>query len=100
MLVDDARRIAAAIQERLNAGTSQAVKATVRADELSPKSVPLGAGRPTFISYFIEIADDTRMASLTLGQAAGLLEDLEPDWDPDRLFDAIRAMDVSVEETH
>jgi hypothetical protein len=100
MLVDDARRIAAAIEERLNAGASQGVKATVRADEMSPKSVPAGAGRPTFISYFIEIADGTRMASLTLGQAAGLLEDVEPDWDPDRLFDAIRARDVSVEETH
>jgi hypothetical protein len=96
MLVDDARRIAAAIEERLNAGASQGV----RADEMSPKSVPAGAGRPTFISYFIEIADGTRMASLTLGQAAGLLEDVEPDWDPDRLFDAIRARDVSVEETH
>ncbi|HEX8935030.1 MAG TPA: hypothetical protein VF788_12735 [Pseudonocardiaceae bacterium] len=99
MLVDDARRIAAAIEERLNAGASQGLKATVRADENRPTSVPAGAGRPTFISYFIEIADGTRMASLTLGQAAGLLEDVKPDWDPDRLFDAIRAMDVSVEET-
>jgi hypothetical protein len=97
MLVDDARRIAAAIEERLNAGTSQGVKATVRTDEISPKSVPAGAGRPTFISYFIDVADSTRMASLTLGQAAGLLEEVEPDWDPDRLFDAIRALGVSVE---
>jgi hypothetical protein len=100
MLVDDARRIAAAIEERLNAGTCQGVKATVRSDEMSPKSVPAGAGRPTFISYFIQIDDGTRMASLTLGQAAGLLEDVEPDWDPDRLFEAIRALDVPVEDTN
>lgn len=98
MLVDDARRIAAAIEERLNAGTGQGVKATVRTDETKPKSVPAGAGRPTFISYFIQIDDGTRMASLTLGQAAGLLEDVEPDWDPDRLFDEIRARDVPVED--
>ncbi len=98
MLVDDARRIAAAIEERLNAGTCQGVKASVRSDEISPKSVPAGAGRPTFISYFIEIADGTRLASLTLGQAGALLDDIESDWDPDRLFDAIRARDVPVED--
>ncbi len=98
MLVDDARRIAAAIEERLNAGTCQEVKASVRSDEVRPKSVPAGAGRPTFISYFIEIADGTRMASLTLGQAAALLDDIESDWNPNRLFDAIRALDVPVED--
>jgi hypothetical protein len=39
------------------------------------------------------------MATLTLPEAAVLLDDVDPGWDPDRLFDAIRAMDVSVEKT-
>ena len=98
MLVDDARRIAASIEERLNASACQGVKASVKADEMSPKSAPAGAGRPTFISYFVRIDDGTRVAFLTLGQAAGLCEDIEPDWDPDRLFDAIRALDVPIED--
>ncbi|HKR49091.1 MAG TPA: hypothetical protein VJT72_05825 [Pseudonocardiaceae bacterium] len=99
MLVDDARRIAAAIEERFNASACQGVKATVKSDQMSPATVPAGAGRPTFTNYYIQIADGTRMAILTLGQAARLLEDVEPDWEPDRLFDAIRALNVSVEDT-
>lgn len=98
MLVDDARRIAASIEERLNAGACQGVKASVKTDEMSPESIPAGAGRPRFLSYFIQIDDGSRLASLTLGQAAGLLEDIEPDWDSDRLFDAIRALDVPIED--
>jgi formate-dependent phosphoribosylglycinamide formyltransferase (GAR transformylase) len=100
MLVDEARRIAAEIGERLNASGCQGTEATVKTDEVSPKSVPAGAGRPTFISYFIQITDDTRMAELTLGQAAGLIDDIEPGWNSDQLFDAIRAMDVPIEENH
>jgi hypothetical protein len=100
MLVDDARKIAAAIEERLNAGACPGVKATVKSDEMSPKTVPAGAGRPTFISYYIQIDDGTRMATLTLGQAAGLVDDVEPDWNPDRLFEAIRALNVPVEDTN
>jgi hypothetical protein len=96
MLVDDARKIATAIEERLNASDCQGVKTTVKSDEVKPKTVPAGAGRPTFISYYVQIEDDTRMATLTLGQAAELLDDVEPDWNPDRLFDAIRAMDVPI----
>ncbi len=99
MLVDDARKIATAIEERLNASACQGVKATVKSDQMSPKTVPTGAGRPTFINYYIQIGDDTRMATLTLGQADGLLDDVEPDWGPDRLFEAIRAMNVPVEKT-
>jgi hypothetical protein len=98
MLVDDARRIAATIEERLNAGAGQRVTATVKSDQMSPKSVPAGAGRPTFISYYIQINDGTRMATLTLGQAAALVDDVEPDWTPDRLFEAIRVLDIPIEE--
>ncbi|HSL07184.1 MAG TPA: hypothetical protein VK887_04305 [Pseudonocardiaceae bacterium] len=99
MLVDDARRIAAAIEERLNASACQGAKATVKSDQMSPKTVPAGAGRPTFTSYYIHIDDGTRMATLTLGQAAGLVDDVESDWDADRLFEAIRALNVPVEDT-
>jgi hypothetical protein len=99
MLVDDARRIAAAIEERLNASACQGVKATVKSDQMIPKTVPAGAGRPILTSYFIQIDDGTRIAILTLGQAAGLLDDVELDWDPDRLFEAIRALNVSIEDT-
>ena len=98
MLADDAREIAAAIEQRLGTSSCQGVKAAVKVEELSPKSVPAGAGRPTFINYYIQIDDGTRMATLTLGEAAGLLDDIEPEWDPDQLFDAIRNLDVSVED--
>ncbi len=100
MLVDDARRIATAIEERLNASACQGVKATVKSDQMSPESIPAGAGRPIFTRYFIQIDDGTRMATLTLGEADGLLDDVEPDWDPNRLFEAIRALDVPVEDTN
>ncbi|MGH3975915.1 MAG: hypothetical protein ACRDS9_21680 [Pseudonocardiaceae bacterium] len=98
MLVDDARRITAAIEERLNASACQGTKATVKSEQMSPKTVPAGAGRPTFTNYYIQIDDGTRVATLTLGQAAELLDDIEPDWNPDRLFEAIRARDVPVED--
>jgi hypothetical protein len=98
MLGDDARRIAAGIEEYLNAGSCQGVKATVKSEAMSPETIPAGAGRPTFISYFIQIDDVTRRATLTLGQAAALLNDIEPDWTPDRLFEAIRAFDVPIED--
>jgi hypothetical protein len=100
MLADDAQRIAAATEERLNASACQGVKATVKTDQMSPKTVPAGAGRPTFISYYIQINDGTRMATLTLGQAARLLDDVEPNWNSDRLFEAIRALNVPVEDTN
>jgi hypothetical protein len=100
MLADDARNIATVVEERLNASACRGVKATVKSEELRPKSIPAGAGRPTFIRYFIRIDDGTRMATLTLDEAAGLGDDVEPDWDPDRLFEAIRALDVPVEDTN
>jgi hypothetical protein len=99
MLGDDARRIAAGIEEYLNASACQGVKATVKSESMSPETIPAGAGRPTFTSYFIQVDDVTRRATLTLGQAAALLNDIEPDWTPDRLFEAIRAMDVPIEDT-
>jgi hypothetical protein len=98
MLVDDARRIAAEIEERLKASACQGVKATVKAEQTSPESLPAGAGRPVFTSYYIQIDGGTRIATLTLGQAAELLNDLQPEWDADRLFEQLRARNVAIEE--
>ncbi|MGH4011157.1 MAG: hypothetical protein ACRDTH_23855 [Pseudonocardiaceae bacterium] len=100
MLRDDAHKIATSIGERLDASACQGAKATVKADQVSPKTIPAGAGRPTFTNYYIQIDDGTRTATLTLGQAAALLDDVDPDWDPDRLFEAIGALNVPVEDTN
>jgi hypothetical protein len=37
------------------------------------------------------------MATLTLGQAAALLDDVEQNCDPDRLFETVRALNVPIE---
>lgn len=100
MLADDARRIAGAIEERFNTGSGQGVKATVKAESTSPKTIPAGAGRPTFTRYYIRIDDGARMATVPLNQATGLLNDVKPDWGADRLFEAIRALDVPVEDSN
>jgi hypothetical protein len=71
----------------------------VKTQQMQPKSIPAGAGRPTFIRYYIHIDDGARMATLDLGQAGGLLDEVEPDWDSDRLFAAIRARGVPVEDS-
>jgi hypothetical protein len=93
MLVDDARNIASALEQAVNAGTAgQVITATVISEEMQPQSIPAGAGRPTFRRYYIHIDDGSRRATLDLGQASGVLEEIEPDWDVDRLFDAIRAV--------
>ncbi|MGH3908876.1 MAG: hypothetical protein ACRDTE_32540 [Pseudonocardiaceae bacterium] len=101
MLVDDAKKLAAAIEEAINSGSvaGQGITTTIKSDELQPKSIPAGAGRPTFRRYYIHVDDGTRMATLNLGQAGELLDEIEPDWGPDRLFDAIRALDVPVEDS-
>lgn len=91
MLVDDAQRISTALQERLDAGACQGITASVKSEQLAPKSVPAGAGRPTFTNYYIKIEDGTRTVLLTLGQGARLVDDIEPDWGPDRLFEVIDA---------
>lgn len=97
MLADDARRVADMIEERFNTDAGHGVKAEVKAETTSPKTIPAGAGRPTFTRYHIRIDDGTRWATVPLNQATGLLDDIEPDWDPDRLFEAIRALDVPIE---
>ncbi len=92
MLVDDANRIASAIAER----AGQDVGAKVHIEQKSPQSVPIGAGRPTFISYFVKIEDATRVAILGLDQAQVLLDQMQPGWDADQIFEAVRAQNVEV----
>ncbi len=102
MLVDDAKKLAAAIEEAINPGSAagKGITATIKSEAMQPKSIPAGAGRPTFVRYYIHVDDGTRMAILNLGQAGELLDEIEPDWNPDRLFDAIRARDVPVEDSN
>lgn len=101
MLVDDARNIASAIEQAVNAGSGagREITATVKSEEMQPQSIPAGAGRPTFRRYYIHVDDGTRKAVLDLGQAGGVLEDIEPHADADRLFNAIRARDVPIEDS-
>ena len=99
MLRDDARKIAEAINERVDgdaADAGKAVTATVEASEMRPSNVPIGAGRPTFIQFQIQISDGTRLANLDLDQAALLLDNLEPGCVADQVFDAIRGQDVPI----
>lgn len=100
MLQDDARKIAAAIEERVNTGatTGGNVTATAQAASSTPSGVPAGAGRPRFIRYQIEINDGRRVAILTLGQAEALLDEVKPSCGSDQLFAVIRAQNVAVHE--
>ena len=69
MLRDDARKIAEAINERVDGDapdTRKTVTATVEAIEMRPSNVPIGAGRPTFFRFQIQISDGTRLAHLAL----------------------------------
>lgn len=92
MLVDDANRIAAAIAER----AGQDVGARVHFEQKTPQSVPFGAGRPLFISYFVKIEDATRVAILGLDEAQAVLDQMEPGWDAERIFEAVRGQNVEV----
>lgn len=100
MLGSDARRIASAIEERVNTGSNDAtVAATVGADRIRPQvNPPPGAARPTIVRYYIDIADGTRTARLELDEAADLLDEVQPGWTPDQLFAAISSRDVPVEK--
>jgi hypothetical protein len=102
MLRNDAHKIAEAINERVEsdaADAGKAVTATVEASETRPDTVPIGAGRPTFIQFQIQISDGTRLANLDLHQAELLLDTLEPGCVADHVFDAIRGQDVPIADT-
>lgn len=96
MLQDDARRLAAAIEERVTG--SPAVQATVDVEQTSPTDIPRGAGRPKFVRYHIKITDGVRAASMRLAEAEALLDDIEPGCGPDQLFDVVRRHDVTVHD--
>lgn len=100
MLVDDARNLASALEEAVNTGTAgPAITTTVKAEEMQPQSIPAGAGRPTFRRYYIHVDDGTRRAVLDLGQAGDILDEIGSGCDADRLFAAISARDVPVEDS-
>jgi hypothetical protein len=100
MLQGEALRIANTIQERMNAGQpTGGITAKVETHRLRPESTAPGAGPVAFAWYGIEVTDGARTAVLNLDDARSLLEEIDSDWNPDQLFDAIRARGVSVEET-
>jgi len=100
MLETDARRLAAAIEERAQGEVTggEGITATDTTNRTVPSSVPAGAGRPAFIRYYIRIDDGSRAATLGLDQASLLLEDIQPDWDPDQLFSAIQSRGARIED--
>lgn len=100
MLQTDALRIAAAVEERMNKGRpdDHAITATVKADQRQGELSAPGGGRPTFIRYHVKVTDGVRVTVLDLDQASELLEDIEPGWDADRLFEAVRSRGLPVEE--
>ncbi|MQA12728.1 MAG: hypothetical protein GEV09_00750 [Pseudonocardiaceae bacterium] len=101
MLEKEAREIATAIEERFNTpGADPDVAATVETDRTQPDVTPAGAGRPTFIRYQVLITDSSRSATLGVQLAGTVLDELEADASPDRLFDVIRAHDVPVEQAN
>lgn len=71
MLGDDAREIADALTERLRASACEGVTATVTSEQMSPKTVPAGAGRPVLTNYYIQIEDATRLATLPWAKRRG-----------------------------
>ncbi len=100
MLRSDASRIATALQEKVGEGatTGQGVSVTVETDQTQPNYSPPGAGRPTFIRYYIRISGGARTALLDLDQAAAVHDGIQAGSDPDGVFDAIRSQEVSIEE--
>jgi hypothetical protein len=99
MLRDEARKLAEAIDERVNTDAAdKAVTATVQANELRPSGVPPGAGRPTFVRYRIQVTDGKRLATLDMSQAELLLDDVEPGCGADRVFELVQRQDVAVED--
>ncbi len=99
MLRDDARKLAEAIDERVNADAAdKAVTATVQANELRPSGVPPGAGRPTFVRYRIQVSDGKRQATLDLAQAEVLLDAMGPGCGADEVFELAQRQDVVVED--
>jgi hypothetical protein len=100
MLSSDARKVAAAIEERVTGGSAdQPVSAKVSQERMKPKVTPTpGMSLPSISHYFIEISDGTRSAKLPLDDATDLLDEVEPGWTPDQLFVAIKERELQADE--
>lgn len=98
MLQGEALKIANALEERMNKGRPTGeITAKVESHRTRPESTAPGAGPVAFSWYGIEITDGKRAAVLDLDGARSLLEDVDTDWDSDRLFDAIRTRGITIE---
>jgi hypothetical protein len=103
MFEGKAKRLAAAIEERMSgsaaASGGRPVTAEMEVHARQPRSTAPGAGPVTFTWYEIRVSDGERVASLEVDEAAALLEDMEESWDADRLFAAIESLGVPIETT-
>ncbi len=100
MLQGEALKIASALEDRVNKGRStKEITAKVESHRTRPESTAPGAGPVAFAWYDIRITDGQRVAVLNLDDARSLLEEVGVDWDPDRLFDAIRTRGLTIEDT-
>jgi hypothetical protein len=98
MIRDEAEKLSTRLQERLAEGAcGAAVTAAVEADSKRIEFAAPGGGRPTVIRYHITLTGGDRVARLGLDQAEALLSDLDPRWDPDRLFEEVRSRGMPVE---
>lgn len=99
MLDSDARKVATAIEERVTGDADRPVSTKVSKERIRPQVAPTPGSTPPLIAYyFVEVTDGNRTAKLSLDEASDLLDEVQPGWDPDRLFDAIRAMELPVED--
>lgn len=99
MLDSDARKVATAIEERVTGAADRPVSTKVSKERIRPRVDPTPGSTPPLIAYyFVEVTDGKRTAKLTLDEASDLLDEVQPGWDPDHLFEAIRAMELAVED--
>lgn len=99
MFEGKAKKLAAAIEERMNvrAPEGRPITAEVEVHARRPESTAPGAGPVTFTWYEIRISDGERVAGLEVDEAGALLGDIDDTWDADRLFAAIESLGVPVE---
>jgi hypothetical protein len=96
MIRDDAEKLSTLLTERL-AHQAPGVLAEVEALSNRIEFNAPGGGRPTLVRYKIRIRDEARVGHLGLDEAQALLDDLDPGWGPDRIFEEIAARGGAVE---
>jgi hypothetical protein len=99
MIRDEAEKLSARLQERLDQGTSgsSGVAAAVEVTSKRVEFAAPGGARPTVVRYKITLTGGGLVARLGLDEAEALLDEIDPDWTADRLFEEIRSRGLPVE---